>query len=75
MKQFLLTSIQELDRLYYSDSFTEYEQTLQTICQKLQQTLPGFTIAYAEIYTAGPERDAHGGMRHVLLPQQERNDR
>ena len=70
----ILPLLQELDRLYYSTTLTEYEQTLQHIVQQIQQTLPGFTVAYAEIYTAGSERYAHGGMRHVLLPQPERKD-
>ena len=65
--------LHELDRLYHESSLAEYEQTLQTYEQQVQQTFPGFTIAYAEIATVGRERDLHGGMRHVLLPQQERN--
>lgn len=72
--QHIFTSLQELDRLYRADSLTEYEKTWQTIEQQVQLTLPGFTIAYAEIYTAGSERYFHGGMRHVLLPQPERKD-
>lgn len=73
MNQFT-TLLQEFDRLYYSDSLEEYEQTLQTAEQQVQQALPGFTIALAEIYTVGSERKVHGGMRHVLLPQPERKD-
>ena len=65
------TLLDELDRLYHADSLTEYEQTLQTVAQQVHQTFPGFTIAYAEIATAGAARQQHGGMRHVLLPQQE----
>ena len=72
MNQFT-TLLHELDQLYYADSIEKYEQTLQEVAQQVTQTLPGFTIALAEIYTAGSERYAHGGMRHVLLPQPERN--
>ena len=66
--QHILTGLQELDRIYRSDSLEEYEQTWQSVEQQVQQTFPGFTIAYAEIHNAGSEREAHGGMRHVLLP-------
>ena len=67
MKNFT-TLLQDLDRLYYSASIDEYEQTLQIAAEQVTQAFPGFTIAYAEIYTAGIERISHGGMRHVLLP-------
>jgi hypothetical protein len=67
------TLLQDLDRLYRSYSLAEYEQTLQTVEQQVQQLYPGFTIAYAEIATAGAEREPHGGMRHVLLPLHEKN--
>ena len=66
--QLILTLLQDLDRLYSSDSLSEYEQTLQKAVERVQQTFPGFTIAYAEITTAGAERKQHGGMHHVLLP-------
>jgi hypothetical protein len=68
--QHILTQLQELDNLYCSDSFEVYDKTWQTVEQQVQQTLPGFTIAYAEIYNSGNERKALGGMRHVLLPTQ-----
>jgi len=63
--------LQDLERLYSSDSLREYEQTLQTVAQQVETLFPGFTIAYAEIYTIGEDRQQHGGMRHVLLLQQE----
>ena len=66
--QDILVSLQELDRLYCSSSLTEYEQTWQRVEQQVRLVLPGFTIAYAEVYMAGQEREAHGGMRHVLFP-------
>ena len=66
--QHILIDLQELDRIYRSASIEAYEQTWQSVEQQVQQTFPGFTIAYAEIYTVGSEREAHGGMRHVLLP-------
>jgi len=56
--------LQELDCLYYSEPLEEYEKTLQTAIQQVQQTFPGFTIAYAEIATVGEQREQHGGMRH-----------
>lgn len=68
MQQFT-TLLQDLDQLYYSD-IADYEQTLQIVAEQVQQTFPGFIIAYAEIDTAGAERKVHGGMRHVLVPQQ-----
>ena len=67
--QQLLTLLSDLDRLYHDGSLAEYEQTLQTAIKQVQQTFPGFTIAYAEIATIGEERYLHGGMRHVLLAQ------
>ena len=65
----ILTLLQNLDRLYCSETLSEYEQILHTIEQQVKQTFPGFTVAYAEIYTAGSERYQHGGMRHVLVPE------
>lgn len=67
-KRQLLTRLQELDTLYHTSSLEAYEQTWQSVEQQVRHMFPGFTIAYAEIYTAGNERRAHGGMRHVLLP-------
>lgn len=62
-------SLQELDRLYHSDTLAEYETKWQIVAQQIQQEFSGLTIAYAEIFNAGSEREAHGGMRHVLLPK------
>jgi len=71
----ILTRLQELDRLYHADTFDleAYEQTWQIVQQWVRQVFPCFTIAYAEIYTAGSEREPLGSMRHVLLPLPERN--
>ncbi len=66
--QDILVNLQELDRLYGASSLTEYEQTWQRVEHQVRLVLPGFTIAYAEVYLAGQEREAHGGMRHVLFP-------
>ncbi len=66
--QDIFKSLQELDLLYHSDSLEEYEQTWQIVAQSIRQMFPGFTLAYAELYTAGIGRRAHGGMRHVLFP-------
>ncbi len=60
--------LKELDRLYHADTLEIYEQTWQRVEQQVRLVLPGFTIAYAEVYLAGLEREAHGGMRHVLFP-------
>lgn len=59
---------QALDNLYYTASLADYESALQSAINQLEQAFPGFTIAFAEIYTTGSERQAHGGMRHVLMP-------
>ncbi len=64
----LLTLLEELDRLYCSETLSEYEQTLHHLEQQVQQIFPGFTIAYAEIAIVGCKREQHGGMRHVLVP-------
>jgi hypothetical protein len=71
----ILNHLAELDSLYDAGSLASYEQAWQCIVQEVHACLPGFTVAYAEIYTAGYERNAHGGMRHVLLPLSEGNDR
>jgi hypothetical protein len=65
----ILNNLQELDRLYHADTLAEYEKQWQMVERQIQHEFPGFTIAYAEIYMAGSEREAHGGMRHVLLPK------
>jgi hypothetical protein len=69
----VLTSLEQLDSLYQAENLAAYEQTWQEICQQVRHLFPGFTVAYAELYTAGHGRNAHGGMRHVLLPLSERN--
>ena len=66
--QDILVSLQELDRLYSASALTEYEQAWQSVEQQVRLAFPGFTIAYSEVYMAGQEREAHGGMRHVLFP-------
>jgi len=63
-------SLQELDRLYHADTLAAYERLWQAVAQQVSLLFPGFTIAYAEVYTAGQEREAHGGMRHVLYPSE-----
>ena len=69
----ILDNLAVLDSLYDAGSLAAYEQAWQSVVQEVHTCLPGFTVAYAEIYTAGYERNAHGGMRHVLLPLSERN--
>jgi|GEM_PF-2162860 len=65
----ILILLHKLDCLYRSDSLAEYEQCWQEATKQVETIFPGFTVAYAEIYTAGQERKANGGMHHVLLPQ------
>ena len=62
----------ELTELYYAAPLAAYEGALQLAVKQLQQVLSAFTIAFAEIHTAGSERQAHSGMRHVFMPT-ERN--
>lgn len=69
--QHILTQLQKLDSLYYSGSLDVYEMTWQTVESQIRQMLPGFTIAYAEIYMAGSAREPDGRMTHVLLPIKE----
>ena len=68
--QDILLSLQELDRVYHADTFDveAYEHMWLSVEQQVRLVYPGFTIAYAEVYTTGSERQAHGGMRHVLFP-------
>ena len=66
--QQILTSLQELDRLYHSDSLEAYEQLWQTTAKLVQQVFPGFTIAYAELYNSGISRLTEATMSHVLVP-------
>jgi hypothetical protein len=75
-KQSTLTQqLQKLDELYHITPLDVYEAALHSAIQQLKQTLPDFTIAYAEIFNAGSERAAHGGMRHVLLPRAAHQER
>ncbi len=67
--------LQELDRLYYADTKALYECKWQMVARRIQQAFPGFTLAYAELSTEGVDRQAHSGMRHVLLPKPERINR
>jgi len=69
--QQILTSLQELDRLYSSDTLAEYEQRWQIAAQQIQRALPGFTIGYAEVYNSGTFRVPDRKMSHVLVPKQE----
>jgi hypothetical protein len=64
----LTQQLEELDELYYTAPLALYEATLQLEIAQLEQILPGFTIALAEIFTVGAEREQHGGMRHVFMP-------
>ncbi len=68
--QHILVSLQELDQLYHQDSIELYETHRQETAKLIQQSFPGFTIAYAELYNSGSSRLADGSMRHVLVPQQ-----
>jgi cystathionine beta-lyase/cystathionine gamma-synthase len=43
----------ELDELYHAAQLSSYENALQKALMQVQQALPGFTIAHAEIYTMG----------------------
>lgn len=72
MQRIVLASLRELDCLYHTGTLDVYEQTWQHVEGIIQHLFPGFTIAYAELATAGSDRTAHGGMRHVLVPT-ERN--
>ena len=67
--QHILTSLLELDRLYHEDSLDAYENLWQETARLVRQTLPGFTIAYAELYNSGIDRKPDGSLRHVLLPK------
>ncbi len=66
----LAQQLAELDELYYTAPLAVYEATLQLAIAQLQKSLPGFTIAFAEIFTTGSERRLHGGMRHVIMPEE-----
>jgi hypothetical protein len=61
--------LQELDNLYNTGDLETYEQYWNTACHHAEYFFPGFTIAYAELYTAGIERTSDGSMHHVLVPQ------
>lgn len=59
--------LQELDRLYDAGDLEVYEQYWQKACQHAEHFFPGFTIAYAELYNSGSDRESDGSMRHVLV--------
>ena len=67
--QHILVSLQELDRLYHSESFEAYEAHWQNTAKIIQHAFPGFTIAYAELYNSSISRLSDAAMRHVLVPQ------
>ena len=64
----ILPLLAQLDDLYRADNLDTYEQCWQIVCQKIECFFPGFSLAYAEIYTAGSSRTADGRMTHVLVP-------
>jgi len=68
--QHIHVSLQELDQLYHQDSIGLYETHWQETAKLIQQSFPGFTIAYAELYNSGSSRLAGGAMHHVLVPLQ-----
>ena len=72
--QEIFDALQRLDQLYHADNLSTYEQYWQDVCKRIETLYPGFTLAYAEIYSAGSTREPLGSMRHVLLPI-ERNAR
>lgn len=66
--QHMQTLLQELDRLYHDDSLDAYEKQWQKAAKLVRHALPGFTIAYAELYNSGVSRLSDAAMRHVLVP-------
>ena len=72
--QHILTNLQELDRLYHEDSLDAYEKLWQQTARLVRHTLPGFTIAYAELYNSGMSRLSDTAMRHVLVPVPEQRE-
>jgi hypothetical protein len=66
----LAQQLEELDELYYTAPLALYEAMLQLEIAQLEQILPGFTIAFAEIFTVGSECEQHGGMRHVFTSKE-----
>ena len=66
--QHILTNLQELDRLYHEDSLDAYEKLWQQTARLVRHTLPGFTIAYAELYNSSVSRLSDAAMSHVLVP-------
>lgn len=66
----MLHVLAELNTLYHTDTLEVYELRYQEVVQRIETLFPGFTLAYAELYNAGADRYAHGGMRHVLAPKE-----
>jgi hypothetical protein len=64
-------NLRKLDELYYSAPTLEYEKFLKEVVEGLKVTLPDFTVAYAEIWTIGPERHHEGRMAHVFVPRKD----
>ncbi len=73
----ILTNLQALDQLYREDSLEAYEWLWQATARLVRQTLPGFIIAYAELYNSGIFRLSNAAMSHVLvpIPQPQQNSR
>ncbi len=61
--------LSELDKLYTTETLTEYEEAVVTVARTVQRLCPGFTIAYAQLATVGSEREQSGRMAHVLAPE------
>jgi hypothetical protein len=67
----LRQALLDLDELYHSLTIAEYEQERAKVERRVQELLPGFTVAYAvEIGSvgSGEEGYTHGGVAHVLMP-------
>ena len=70
----ILTHLQELDHLYHEDTLDEYEKQCQATARLVRQTLPGFIIAYAELYNSGIFRLSDAAISHVLVPIPEQRE-
>src|SRR6266487_5725469 len=66
--QHILANLQALDRLYREESLEAYERLWQETARLIRHELPGFTIAYAELYNSGMSRLSDAAMSHVLVP-------
>jgi hypothetical protein len=61
-------ALRELDELYDTPTFGNYEAQWRLVAKEIERDYPGFSLAYAQVFTTGIRRVTRGEYRHVLVP-------